>query len=102
MEGIGSFLFLGLLFAAMYFMLIRPQSKRQKAIAEMQRSLTTGADVITIGGIHGHVVAVTDEYVDLEVTGDGVTLRFKRSAVADVLTDDDAGDAANDDTGDDE
>lgn len=96
MEGLGSFLFLGLLFVAMYFMLIRPQSKRQKAIAEMQRNLTTGADVITIGGIHGHVVAVTDEYVDLEVSGDGTTMRFKRSAVADILSGDDEVDTGDD------
>lgn len=92
MEGAGSFLFLGLLFAAMYFMLIRPQSKRQKAVAEMQRNLQMGADVITIGGVHGHVVAVTDDYVDLEVSGDGTVMRFKRSAVADIVSDDDGDD----------
>jgi preprotein translocase subunit YajC len=98
MEGAGSFLFLGLLFAAMYFMLIRPQSKRQKAIAELQRSLDVGADVITIGGIHGHVVAATDAYVDLEVSGDGTVMRFKRSAVADIVSDEVAsGDDGDDD-----
>ena len=97
MEGAGSFLVLGLLFAAMYFMLIRPQSKRQKAVAELQRSLEVGSDVITIGGIHGHVVTVTDAFVDLEVSGDGTVMRFKRSAVADIVSDDIVSDDGDDD-----
>ncbi len=70
-----------LFIALMYFMLIRPQQKRQKETREMLASLTRGDDVITIGGLHGRVHALADEYVDLEVTDD-LILRFQRSAIA--------------------
>ncbi|MDQ4130917.1 MAG: preprotein translocase subunit YajC [Actinomycetota bacterium] len=70
-----------LFIALMYFMLIRPQQKRQKEVRQMLASLTRGDDVITIGGLHGRVHALADEYVDLEVTDD-LVLRFQRSAIA--------------------
>lgn len=70
-----------LLFVAMYFLMIRPQQKRQRAMREMLSALGKGDDVVTIGGLHGRVYAVTDDHVDLQVTDD-VVLRFQRSAIA--------------------
>lgn len=81
-----------------YFAMIRPQRKRQQQAKEMQRSLSIGDDVITIGGLHGRVDAIGDDTVDLELTDD-VVVRFRRSSVAEIVgdepapQDDDADDA---------
>ena len=76
-------LFLGL----MYFVLIRPQQRQQKKRNQMLQRMTVGDDVVTIGGLHGNVVAIDDAEdnatVDLLVTDD-VVLRFRRSAIAEV------------------
>ena len=79
--------------AVLYLVLIRPQQKRQKQHASMVRELSVGDDVVTIGGLHGHVIALTDDTMDLEVTDD-VVMRFQRSSLAKVVTDepDDADD----------
>lgn len=76
---------LPLFFVAMYFVLIRPQRKRQQEVVSMQSSLAVGDDVVTIGGLHGQVTDIGDDSVDLQVTADGVVLRFRRSAVADIV-----------------
>ena len=82
-----SFLPLLLIGAFVYFAMIRPQRKRQQAVQQMQKQLGVGSDVITIGGIHGRVDAIGENTVDLELTDD-IIVRFKRSAIAEVLGDD--------------
>jgi preprotein translocase subunit YajC len=72
------------LFAITYFMIIRPNSKRRRQMAEMQSSAAPGAQVVTIGGLHGTIVEVDDETVQIEATP-GVVLRFARGAVAKVI-----------------
>lgn len=84
--GLLGFLPLLLIGAFVYFAMIRPQRKRQQAVQEMQKDLSAGDDVITIGGLHGRVDAIGETTVDLEVTDD-VVLRFKRSAIAEILRD---------------
>ena len=79
-----SFLPLLLIGAFVYFAMIRPQRKRQQAVQDMQKQLSVGSDVITIGGIHGRVDAMGETTVDLELTDD-IIVRFKRSAIAEVL-----------------
>jgi preprotein translocase subunit YajC len=74
-------LFIGLL----YFLLIRPQQKRQKEHQQMLDSLHRGEEVVTIGGLHGRVDALADDHVDLEVTDD-LILRFQRQAIARKVT----------------
>lgn len=69
-----------LIFAVMYFMLIRPQMKQQKELARMQSELKKNAEVITSGGIHGTVVNVKDGVVTLRVD-DNVRIDVERSAV---------------------
>ncbi len=81
------FLILLAFFGVMYLLLIRPQQKKQKQHAEMVRSVAAGTDVVTIGGLHGRVVAVDDETIDLAVDADGTLLRFQRSAIARIVTD---------------
>jgi preprotein translocase subunit YajC len=72
----------------LYLVLIRPQQKRQKQHKEMVGSLSVGDDVVTIGGLHGEVVELSDSWMDLDVSGDRTTiLRFERSSLARVVRD---------------
>ncbi|MDG4655396.1 preprotein translocase subunit YajC [Ectobacillus antri] len=72
-----------LMFAVFYFLLIRPQQKRQKAVAAMQSGLQKGDRIITIGGLHGVIDSVSDTTVVIK-TGDGSHLTFERNAVREV------------------
>lgn len=78
-------LILALLFGFMYFVMIRPQQKRRKEAIAMQNSLGPGDEIVTIGGLHGTVVAADTEVVTLEVAH-GVEVRFARPAIARVLS----------------
>jgi preprotein translocase subunit YajC len=87
--GGGSFtplLLIVLLFGVMYFLMIRPQQKRRREAQAMQSALGPGDRIVTIGGLHGTVVAVSDDIVTLEIAS-GVHVDFARPAIARVLTD---------------
>ncbi|MEM7314582.1 MAG: preprotein translocase subunit YajC [Planctomycetota bacterium] len=87
MEGgaIAPFLPLILIFAIMYFLLIRPQQKKVKEHAAMVNALRRGDQVVTQGGLIGKVVKVKDEG-ELEVEiADGVKVRVVQSTIAQVL-----------------
>lgn len=84
-------LILPLLFGVVYFVMIRPQQKRQQEMVKMLSGLAVDDDVITIGGIYGTVVALDDDHLDLQVTADGTVLRFRRDAIARVVGVDDDG-----------
>ncbi|WP_071395884.1 preprotein translocase subunit YajC [Bacillus tuaregi] len=73
-----------LMFVLFYFLLIRPQQKRQKSVQQMQSSLKKGDKVVTIGGLHGIVDAVDEEKVVIKC-GDGSRLTYDRSAVREVV-----------------
>lgn len=79
---IGSLLIFALFGVVLYFLLIRPQRKRQQEQQKLVQSLAVGADVVTIGGLHGTVEELGDDWVDLVVSGDGTVLRFQRQAIA--------------------
>ncbi|WP_010173924.1 preprotein translocase subunit YajC [Bacillus coahuilensis] len=66
-----------------YFLLIRPQQKRQKAVQQMQSNLQKGDHVITIGGLHGKV-DVIDEATVVIFSTDGSKLTFDRNAIREV------------------
>jgi preprotein translocase subunit YajC len=75
-------------FLVLYLVLIRPQQKRQKQHQQMVRSVALGDDVVTVGGLHGEVVDLSDTWMDLDVSGDRSTvLRFERSSLARVVQD---------------
>lgn len=79
------------MFAVFYFMLIRPQKKQEKKQKEMLASLQVGDKVITIGGICGKISKLKDDYVYIETgfvgTPDGkATIKFERSAIKKVET----------------
>lgn len=69
-----------LMFAVFYFLLIRPQQKKQKLRNAMLNALKSGDKVTTIGGIHGTIVEITDDQVVLKVN-DATKLTFDRAAI---------------------
>lgn len=71
------------LFAAMYFMLIRPQKKQQQEHQTMVNNLAVGDQIITIGGLKGVVTKVKDTEVRVRVAS-GVEVDFVKSAIARV------------------
>lgn len=75
------------LFAVMYFFMIRPQNKKQKEIQKFRDALTVGQDVVTIGGIHGTIKNINAEEgtVTLEVAT-GVKIVFAKEAINPVTT----------------
>ncbi|HUU69684.1 MAG TPA: preprotein translocase subunit YajC [Planctomycetota bacterium] len=80
-QNYGFFLVIAAMFAIMYFMLIRPQKKREKERREMLSDLKKGDKVATIGGIIGTITSINDREVVLQVE-DGGKLRFTRSAIS--------------------
>lgn len=76
-----------LMFAILYFLLIRPQQKRQKERNKMLESLKKGDKVITIGGIHGTIVDLTEDKVTLKVA-ESTKIVFERHAVNAVKNND--------------
>lgn len=75
---------MGVLFFIFYFLLIRPQQKQQKEHKEMLANLTHGDTVMTTGGIHGKIVAITDTVITLEVS-EKVRIKVGRNFVGAVL-----------------
>jgi preprotein translocase subunit YajC len=71
------------IFAIFYFLLIRPQQKKQKETKEMLANLAHGDMVITAGGLHGKITAITEQIVTLEVA-DKVKVKVSRSHIAGV------------------
>lgn len=84
MQGIGTILPLILMFVLFYFLLIRPQQKRQKAVQSMQSSLKKGDKIVTIGGLHGFIDSIDDTKAVIKC-GDGSRLTYERSAIRDVV-----------------
>lgn len=75
------FLPLVLIFAAMYFLLLRPQRKRQKETTNLQKSIAEGDEVVLNSGIYGFVSAVEDEWLWLDIA-DKVEIRVAKGSVA--------------------
>jgi preprotein translocase subunit YajC len=73
-----------LMFVVMYFLMIRPQQKRQKELRTMMDALAKGDEVITSGGMLGRVVRVTETYVTVEVAA-GTEVVVQKNAVTALL-----------------
>jgi preprotein translocase subunit YajC len=74
-------IFLVLIFAVFYFLLIRPQRKRQKEQQNLMQELKRGDKVITAGGIHGVIDSVSEDSVIIKVES-GATMKVVKSSVA--------------------
>ena len=70
-----------LIFVVFYFILIRPQKKREKETAKMRSNLEIGDEVVTIGGIVGIVVSLKEDTVVIETGSDRSKIRFLRAAI---------------------
>lgn len=80
----GFFLPMIVIFVAFYFLLIRPQQKRQKAHTELISALSTGDEVLTAGGVLGKVTAVSDHYATLQIA-ENVEIKVQKSTVSAVV-----------------
>ena len=80
-----TFIPLILLLVVMYFLLIRPQRKREKNINEMRSRVQVGDEIITIGGICGKVVKTKEESLVIQVGADKVKFEIMRWAVSKVV-----------------
>lgn len=74
-----------LMFVIFYFLIIRPQQKKDKKIREMRTNLKSGNSVITIGGIYGKILNIHDDIITLEVGSDKVKIKIGRWAIAEVI-----------------
>jgi preprotein translocase subunit YajC len=81
---LGSMLPLLLMFVVLYFVMIRPQMKRQKEHKAMIDALAKGDEVVTGGGLIGRVSKIGESYLHVEVAS-GVELQVQRSAIVQVL-----------------
>lgn len=77
-----------LLLAVFYFLLMRPQQKRQKQWQSMLGGLKTGDRVTTAGGLRGTILSIKDDTMVIRVAPDGVKLEVSKSAIAAVTTGD--------------
>ena len=76
----GTVFMFGAIFLIFYFLLIRPQRKQQKAHDEMVKSLSRGDEVVTIGGIIGKIIHITDDRITIK-TAEDTRLEVERSKV---------------------
>lgn len=85
--GMGSFLIMMvLIFVVMYFLMIRPQQKKQKELTKFRDSLQKGDKVVTIGGIYGTIAEVKDKVVLLEIDNN-VKIRVDKSSLVKDISD---------------
>ncbi len=84
MSSLGSMLPLLLMFVVLYFVMIRPQMKRQKEARTMLEALAKGDEVAIAGGLLGRISLLGDQYLNLEIAN-GIEVKVQRSAVVQVL-----------------
>ncbi len=79
-----TFVTFGLIIVIFYFLIIRPQKKRDKETKEMLAAIKKGDKVVSIGGIHGTVVAVKETTVVVKVD-DNTRIEFSRNAISSIV-----------------
>jgi preprotein translocase subunit YajC len=80
----GFIITMAVIFVIFYFLLIRPQQKKQKQLKVMLDTLSYGDTIVTTGGIHGKVTGLADAIVTLEIA-DKVRIKVSRSAVGTII-----------------
>lgn len=88
---IGLVVYIGFFFALMYFLLIRPQKKRQKQMNDLRDNLQLGDTVVTIGGIVGKIMSVKGDDIVLDIDGKS-KVTFKKWAISSVENKDEKSD----------
>jgi preprotein translocase subunit YajC len=85
---LGGYIFIIVILVLMWFLLIRPQRRRQVESQHLLDSLTVGKEVVTAGGLYGTITALEDDEARLRIA-DGVEVRMAKRAIAAVLSEDD-------------
>ena len=80
----GFWIMMLLMFAAFYFLLIRPQQKKQKAHADMVAALSVGDEVLTAGGILGRITGLSDHYAVVEIA-DNAEIKIQRGSISQIV-----------------
>jgi len=83
-DTIVGFLPLIIIFVVFYFLLIRPQQKKQKEHQEMISTLELGNEVVTAGGLLGKIVEIGDQYLQLEIS-EGVKVKVQRTTIGSLM-----------------
>ena len=84
-QGVQSILMLGLMVLVFYFFMIRPQMKKQKELKKFREGLKAGDKIVSIGGIHGKILEISDSTVLIQ--SEGTKLRLEKSAVSQAMED---------------
>ncbi len=84
MSSLTSMLPLVLMFVVLYFVMIRPQMKKQKEHRAMIEAIAKGDEVVTAGGLLGKVSKMGEAYIGIEIAN-GVEIQLQRSAIVQVL-----------------
>ena len=80
-SGMSSLIMFGMIFAVMYFFMIRPQIKKQKSENQYRSDLKKGDKVVTIGGIHGKITDIKEGILIVEIST-GTVIKIEKSAVS--------------------
>ena len=84
LDSIGSYLPFLLLFVLLYFLMIRPQQKKQKEQRDRLSALAVGDEVLTAGGIVGKITKVTDNFITLEIS-EGTEIIIQKTSIVSML-----------------
>ena len=79
-----SIIFIVIMFAALYFFMIRPQKKQEREVNNMRNNLKVGDEITTIGGIIGKIISIKEETVMIETGHDRTKIRILKTAVRNV------------------
>jgi preprotein translocase subunit YajC len=82
---VGGYIFILVILVLMWFLLIRPQRRRQQDSQRLIDSLAVGNEVVTAGGLYGTITALEEDEARVEIA-DGVEVRVAKRAIAAVLT----------------
>jgi len=80
--GFSMLLMIIIMFAVFYFFVIRPENKKKKKTEEMRNSLSLGDEIITIGGMIGKIVQITDDTITFETGEDRVRIQIKKWGIS--------------------
>jgi preprotein translocase subunit YajC len=90
---VGGYIFILVILVLVWFLLIRPQRRRQVESQRLIDSLSVGKEIVTAGGLYGTITSLEDDEARIEIA-DGVEVRVAKRAIAGVLSEDDPAELA--------
>jgi preprotein translocase subunit YajC len=94
---VSAYIFVLVLLALMWFLIIRPQRRRQQEAQRLLTRIAVGKEIVTAGGLYGTVTAVEGDEVRVEIA-EGVEVRIAKRAVAGVISEDEQEEAPEEET----